>query len=358
MDKKTEVQDKIIKEDNLIVTEEEFANMIKMFAPGTNLRSGLDGILKAKKGALILIENENTHSIIDGGFRINTRFTPQKLVELSKMDGAIILSKDTKKINYANVLLTPSHKIKTQETGTRHKAGERSAKQTGSIVIAVSERKNEINIFYKNLKYLVLETDELLRKVNEHIQFLDKQKELFNSHVSMLNNLELRNYPNLMHATNVIQKGYLTQKIAKELQKNIIELGKEGPLLKIRLREIIKGVDRETDLVIKDYTKLNMRVTKTILEDYNYDDILREDYIMGALGYEGSVPKTTPIKGWRILSKTGLLDSEIAEIVKEAETIGRSIHSNPDFYKTILGEEKAKTFQEELRKVKMNNLIV
>src|SRR3990167_2778861 len=115
---KIEVQEKIVKTDNGKATEDEFSAILKMVAPGTNLRTALDGILKAKKGAIIAIGNNSLLPLIEGGFRINSRFTPQRLVELSKMDGALILSEDVKKIDYANVLLTPDNKIKSSETGT------------------------------------------------------------------------------------------------------------------------------------------------------------------------------------------------------------------------------------------------
>src|SRR3989344_5340032 len=95
------------------VSEDELFSVLKRIAPGTNLRTGLDGALKAGKGALIVFENESLEPLLDGGFKINCRFTPQRLVELSKMDGAIILDKDAKKILHSNILLTPDSKIKT-----------------------------------------------------------------------------------------------------------------------------------------------------------------------------------------------------------------------------------------------------
>src|SRR3989344_9505306 len=101
-----EIQQTIIPSNNIKVTEEEFFSVLKTISPGTNLRTALDSILKAKRGALIVVENENLLPLIDGGFRVNCKFTPQRMTELSKMDGAIILSKDMKKINYTNVLLT------------------------------------------------------------------------------------------------------------------------------------------------------------------------------------------------------------------------------------------------------------
>ncbi|MDO8508671.1 MAG: DNA integrity scanning diadenylate cyclase DisA [Nanoarchaeota archaeon] len=356
MDKK-EVQEKIIPSQENKVTEEEFSAILKVVAPGTNLRTSLDGALKAHKGALVVIENESVPSLIDGGFKLNTKFTPQKLVELTKMDGAIVLSKDIKKITYANVLLTPESKISTQETGTRHKAAERTAKQASTLVIAISERKHEITLFYKNRKHPLINTDELLRKANEHIQLLEKQRELFDSNIEKLNILELRNYPSLNQAIQVVQKGYLIQKIAEELKRYTIELGKEGMLLKIRLKELVKDVEEETDYIIKDYTQFNFKRSKNLIEDLQYDEILDNDHILEILGYDKSTPTISVIKGWRILSKTSLHESEIAQVINEAGSLGKSLHSNIDFYRKILGEEKAYLLKEELSRIKLNNIV-
>lgn len=335
------------------VPEEEFNVILKTIAPGSGLRSALDGTLKAGKGALIVIENELVIPIIDGGFRVNCRFTPQRLIELTKMDGAIILSKDMKRINHANVLLTPDSKIKTAETGTRHKAGERTAKQTGTLVIAISERKNEINLFYKNIKYNVKNTNEILRKANDHIQILEKQRDLFDKNVEKLNRLELRNHPSLTQALNVIQKGRLIQKIAADMKKYVIEAGIEGTLLKTRLKEIVLGVDKETNLVIKDYTKLDLKKSKILLESLSYDEILDQENILSMLAYEKLV-QNTPIKGWRLLSRTSLPEAEIAAIIKAAGTLGKAINSNTSLYAPIIGQENAQLFKEEIDKIKLN----
>jgi len=358
MESKKEIQEKIVQEKIGKVSEEEFSSILKIVAPGTNLRTALDGVLRAHKGAIIAIENENLFSLLDGGFRLNTKFTAQKLVELSKMDGAIVLSKDMKKINYANVLLTPDSKITTFETGTRHKAAERTAKQANTLVIAISERKHEINLFYKNRKYSLTNTDELLRKANEQIQILEKQRELFDNNIEKLNIIELRNYPSLNQAILVVQKGYLIQKISENLKKITIELGKEGTLLKIRLKELIKDVEYETDLIIKDYTQVNLKRSKTLLDDLPYDEILDNDRILEVLGYDKMNPQSVPIKGWRILGKTSLHESEIAQIVNEAGSLGRSLHSNIEFYKKILGYDKAQTLKEELNKIKLNHIMI
>jgi diadenylate cyclase len=352
MRKKSEIQENIIKTEEDKVTEEDFLSVLKTVAPGTNLRTAIDGALSTGKGALIVIENDKLLSIMDGGFRINTRFTPQKLIELTKMDGAIILSKDMKKINFANVLLTPDSKIKTFETGTRHKAAERTAKQIKNLTIAISERKNQITLYYKNQRYHLRQAEELLRKANENIQLLENQRELFDNHVERLNKSETQNYFNLNLAINLIQKGELIQKIAEDLKQYVVELGREGTLLKIRLREIKGGVERENDLIIKDYTKLDLKKSKVLLKTLTYEEILDDENILSALAYENQT-RSDPIKGWRLLSKTSLQEQEIAQIIKETGDVEKILLEGESRFAEILSDKnKAQKFKEEIEKLK------
>jgi len=355
MEEKKEVQVTITlqKIPNEKASEEEILNVIKMVAPGTNLRTALDGALKSGKGALIVVENEKLLPLLDGGFRVNCRFTPQRLVELTKMDGAIIISSDLKRINYANVLLTPDSRIKSSETGTRHKAAERTAKQIEDLVIAISERRHEINIFYKNVKYNLKPTDELLRKANVQLSLVEKHREIFDKLIEKLNRLEMRNYLSLSTALQVIQKGKLIQKITKDLKKHIIELGNEGLHLKTRLKELTANVENETDLVIKDYTHLDLKKSKLLLDSLTYDEILEQDNILRLLAYE-SKTESLPLKGWRLLSKTQLEDAEIALLVKEMGSLGKIIHSPSSSYSFLLGEEKASKFKDEIERMKFN----
>jgi diadenylate cyclase len=339
--------------ENKKVSEEEFLSVIKSIAPGTHIRTALDEALRAGRGGLIVIENEKIYPLLDGGFRVNCRFTPQKMVELAKMDGAIILSNDLKKIVYANVTLAPDSSIKTCETGTRHKAAERTAKQISGLAIAISERKHEIHVYYKNMRYHLKHTGDLLRKANEQIQLLEKHRESFDKYTEDLNKLEVKNNLNLACPVHVIQKGRLIQKIAKELKRYIVELGSEGTLLKTRLKEIVMGVEEETDFVIKDYTKLDVKKSRILLESLTYDEILENENIMRVLAYE-SLAQLSPVKGWRVLSKTSLQEAELAAIVKEMGNLNSIINCNPNLFTRIIGEDKARIFKDEIERIKSN----
>ena len=153
------------------IKEDPIADILKKIAPGTPIREGLENILKARTGALLLItdKQEVINEIVDGGFNINEDYSSSKLYELAKMDGAIVLSGDMKKILFANAQLIPSYQIPTLETGTRHRTAERTAKQTGELVISISQRRNIITIFKDNYRYILEDTDVVLSKANQAI---------------------------------------------------------------------------------------------------------------------------------------------------------------------------------------------
>lgn len=353
MVEKKEIQQKIIekKESNNRVPDEEFYSILRLVSPGTSLRTALDGIVNSGKGALIVAENEELIPIIDGGFRVNAKFSSQKLVELSKMDGAIVLSKDMKRINSVNVQLSPSIKIKTSETGTRHKAAERTAKQIGSLVIAVSERKKEITIFYKNRKHVLKSTSDILRKSSENIQILERQRELFENYLERLNKIEIRNYVSLHQAIKTIQKGKVIQKISEDLKKTIIEIGTEGVLLKTRLKEILMDVEKETNLIVKDYANIDYKRSILILDSLSYEELLDRDKVFNALDCIGK-PAPPELKGWRLLSKTSLTDAEMAKLIKELGSLEEILKCD---LKKYLEEEKAAITKAELDRLKLEN---
>jgi|TARA_Y100000296_G_C5173946_1_gene258910 diadenylate cyclase len=351
MSEKKEIQIKILKENKEKATKEDFLNILRQISPGTNMRAALEGVVSAKKGALIVVGNEFIDNLTDGGFKINCRFTPQRVIELAKMDGAILLSKDMKRITHANILLTPDTKIKTKETGTRHKAAERIAKQAGIMAMAVSERKNEINIYYKNLKYHLRSTSEVLRRATETLHILEKQRELFDDNLTQLNFSEVYDDLDLKQACKVIQKGKSIQKILKSQEKTLIELGNEGGALRLRIKELIRGVEKETDLIIKDYTKLNLKKTKNILGSLTYDELIDSENIITALAREES-DKIEEIKGWRILSKTKIEERKIASLLKEFGNLSKILSLEKAQFNNLLGEHNSKIFYKAIEKLK------
>ena len=211
-----------------------------MISPGTPLRNGLDNVLKAKTGGLIVIaSNEEIMSVVDGGFAINSDYSPAFVYELAKMDGAIVISGDMKKILYAIAQLKPDYSIETSETGTRHRTAERVAKQTGAIVIAISQRRNIITVYQGEHKYVVEEISKIFTKANQAIQTLEKYKAVLDQAVMSLNALEFKDMVTIYDVALVIQKMEMVMRITNIIESYVIELGIEGNLVSMQLEEFM-----------------------------------------------------------------------------------------------------------------------
>jgi len=162
-----------------------------------------------------------------GGFKIDEEYTAARLYELAKMDGAIILSSDLKRILYANAQLIPSPSIETNETGTRHRTAERTAKQTGKIVISISQRRNIITIFKENIRYILEDTSKVLTKANQALQTLQRYKTVFDEKLITLNEYEFNDIVSLENVIVAIQRAEMVMKVTEMVQMQIYELGEE-----------------------------------------------------------------------------------------------------------------------------------
>src|SRR5207248_1821002 len=141
------------------------------------LREGLDRILQANMGALIVVgDGPEVLAICSGGFLLDAEFTPQRLSELAKMDGAIILASDASRIARANVHLVPNPHVPTSETGTRHRTAERVARSIPVPVISVSEDMSMIAVYVGDLKHPLEPIQRLLNRANQALQTLERYK--------------------------------------------------------------------------------------------------------------------------------------------------------------------------------------
>ena len=187
--------------------DKEIKSILKVVAPGTQLREGLENILRAKTGALIVLgDSEEIMKLVDGGFMINAEYNSSYIYELAKMDGAIILSSDLKRILFANTQLVPDSSIPTFETGTRHRTANRVAKQTGAIVIAISQRRHIISVYKNDLKYVLRESSVVLARANQAIQTLEKYVSVLDRVLNNLNTQEFQDMVTLMDVTTAYKE--------------------------------------------------------------------------------------------------------------------------------------------------------
>lgn len=326
-----------------------FMEVLGKLAPGKNLRTALDDILEGKTGALIVVDCPELRNLLDGGFRINSSFTSQKLAELAKMDGAIILSDDLKRVLLANVLLVPDAKILTNETGTRHKAAERTAKQTGTIVIAVSERRNKISLFYEDKKYILEDSENLLRRATETLNILEKQREIFDDILKNLNVLEVTKLVSVGDVCSVLQRIEVIIKMMETMKRYLIELGNQGVIIRMRLMEIFKGIESLEDHLLRDYSNKPQNVKK-IFDEITFEGVIDTESLSRMI-FETSPDTTIIPRGYRLLEKLNLTEREIKTLIETFENLSGILDADQEEIGKIL-KGKSESFKKELDNLK------
>lgn len=345
----------------MIYMNEEMLEILKLVAPGTMLRDGLENILKAKTGALIVVsDSDDILKIADGGFKIDEEFTSTNIYELAKMDGAIILSSDLKRIIRANVQLNPDFSIKTGETGTRHKTAERVAKQTGELVISISERRGIITLFKGDFRYVINDTQSVLMRANQTLQALEKYKTVFDNMLSILSEHEFDDIVSLDTVVNCIYRSEIIMRMETDVRRSIIELGDEGRIVNMQLEELMANVEKEEKLIIEDYNNNKKNTVETILDEIRKIDrknLIVSEKIVKILGYEVTpdiLDLNVSPKGYRILSKIPKMPASIIE--KTVEAFGSLQHicsATIDELDDVegIGEIRAKIINQSLKRL-------
>ncbi len=263
--------------------------IFKIISPGSKLREAVGRIQEAKLGALIVLGNpEELKDVMGGGFELNAKYSPQRVYELSKMDGAIILSEDIETIYGANIQLQPNYNIETDESGTRHQAAHRIAQQKGNLVITVSERRNKITVYLGKFRYLLNDIGDLLTKASQAITALEK----YSVNIEKIRtNLSILEYDNTVMLFDIIEcfRMYgLFFRMSEELTEYMAELGTEGRLIKIQYEEIMLNKNESFEALIRDYQKDCAKVERIVskVKDLSKEDLLDDEKILNLLGYD------------------------------------------------------------------------
>src|SRR5947199_4949383 len=211
-------------------------NALERIAPGTDLRQGIDDIIRSREGALIVIGDPHELSFLfSGGIRLDVPFTPQLIYEVAKMDGAIIVNPTLTKLAYANVQLMPDPTIPSDETGTRHRTAERGAKQTGPLVVSVSQQRETVTVFVGPARYQLDPVADVLAKTNQALGTLETYRVRLEQVLLRLTALEFQNAVVLDDVLVVLQRAEMTARIADRITRDCVELGGEGPLIRLPL---------------------------------------------------------------------------------------------------------------------------
>ncbi len=246
---------------------DEMRDALAKIAPGTPLRAGIERVVRAKAGALLVVnDGPDVLSICSGGFLVDAPFTPQRLSELAKMDGAIIISANCDRIARANVHLVPDPTVPTSETGTRHRTAEKVARSLKVPVVSASEEMGVINLYAGDSKHQLQDIGRLLDRANQALQTLERYKVRLDDALVGLMSAELEDAASLRDVATVVQRGAMVNRIAEEIETMIVELGVDARLLRLQIDEIYGDIDDELELVIADYLPAGRSAADTLTE--------------------------------------------------------------------------------------------
>lgn len=292
-------------------------------APGTPLRDGIDRVVRAKTGALLVLSDEpEVLAICSGGFLVDAPYSPQRLSELAKMDGAIVLSEDGGRIARANVHLVPDPTVPTSETGTRHRTAERVARSLGVPVISASEEMGVINVYAGGSKHQLQEIGRLLDRANQALQTLERYKQRLDDAIANLTAVEVEDVVTLRDVVAVVQRGEMVHRIADEIETMIIELGLDARLLRLQLDELYGEIDDELDLVVADYLPPGRDVERTLEEMSRLtdDEVLDLRIAAGTLHRDldcTDLEQEVAPKGLRLLHRVSRLPARTAGLIAD-----------------------------------------
>jgi len=337
-------------------------------APGTELRAGIDDIIRSHEGALIVVGDPSELSFLfSGGIRLDQPFTPQLLYELAKMDGAIIVNLSLTKLAYANVQLMPDPTIASAETGTRHRTAERVAKQTGALVISISQQRETVTIFIGQTRYQLDPIADVLAKTNQALATLETYRTRLEQVLTRLTALEFQNAVVLDDVLVVLQRAELTSRMAEEIERECVELGSEGRLIRLQLRELVGEVPRERAAVVRDYAASpdsgNAQTAVGALARLSYGELLDAERLSELLGYGADVnplDHSVAPRGYRVLShiprlSEGVINRVVADL-DGLEAIVRASHRELEAVGGV-GPGRARDIREGLRRLQEHNLV-
>jgi diadenylate cyclase len=323
--------------------------VLRRFAPGTPLRVAVELIHAQGTGALILIgSGNNLEDLCSGGFHLyETGFTAQRIAELAKMDGGIVIDDERNLITRANVHFIPDPSIETNETGTRFRTAERLAVQTRNDVLAVSEEGWRTAVVYRNgERHELARPADLLAGANNSLNSLERLRRRLQSAEDRLTRAEVDDVVVVRDVLTVLARAALVSRMHGEVQRILVALGGEGGLIRIQATDLAEGVAELADNVFADYRKRSgKRPVFERLADVPNDELHDMAALASALGFPDVEEGLEP-RGLRALSRVPRLPEPVRQsLVAHFRGFQRLLHADASDFEKVEGVGRARAQQ-------------
>lgn len=341
---------------------------IETVAPGTPLRQAVDDVIRSHEGALIVLGDPVELSFLySGGIRLDAPFRPQLLYELAKMDGAIIVDSAVRRLAWANVQLMPDPTIPSDETGTRHRTAERVAKQTGALVVSVSQQRETVTVFVGQARYQLDPVADVLAKTNQALGTLETYRQRLEQVLTRLTALEFQNAVVVDDVLVTLQRAEMTSRMAERIGRDCVELGSEGRLIRLQLEELVGDVPAERDAIVRDYHAVSGEedATRALagLRELPYEELLEFGRLLELLGYDRGVsPLDTSVqpRGYRVLSHIPRVpEAVVRRVVGDFGSLDSVVRASQRDLEAVdgVGAVRAREIREGLRRLQEHNLV-
>lgn len=341
---------------------------LRAVAPGTELREGLERILRGRTGALIVVgQGHGVEAMTTGGFALDVPFTSTGVRELAKMDGAIVLDDDVSRIVYAGVHLMPDPAIHTEETGTRHRTADRVARQTGLPVISVSASMHIIALYLGESRYVLEEAGAVIARANQAVATLERYRSRLDEVTDALSALEIEDLVTVRDVAAVGQRLEMVRRISAEIETYVLELGTDGRLLSLQLDELIGGVTPDRGLLVRDYlptgrARHTPEAVLTALTEIEASSLVDLGAVAQAMriGDETNLDAPLTPRGYRLLSRVPRLPSTVVDrLVQHFGSLQKLLAATMDDLQAVdgVGELRARGVREGLSRLAESSIL-
>jgi diadenylate cyclase len=261
----------------------------------------------------------------------------------------------------------PDPTIPSVETGTRHRTAERVAKQTGALVISVSQQRETVTIFVGQARYQLDPVADVLAKTNQALGTLETYRMRLDQVMTRLTALEFQNAVVLDDVLVTLQRAEMTSRMAERIDRDTIELGSEGRLIRLQLEELVGNVPAERDAIVRDYHAAGGGPEATLalegLRALTYQGLLDFDRLGELLGVARGVSAldySMQPRGYRVLSHIPRLpESAVRKVVAHFESLDAVVRASQRDLEAVegVGSVRAREIREGLRRLQEHNLV-
>jgi diadenylate cyclase len=234
-------------------------------------------------------------------------------------------------------------------------------------VISISQQRSTISVYTGQARYQLDPVPDVLAKTNQALATLETYRQRLEQVLTRLTALEFQNAVVLDDVLVVLQRAEMTTRMAAEIERDCVELGAEGRLIKMQLTELIGDVPSERVAVVYDYhvdgDGPKAQLALAGLHALPYRQLLEFERLAELLGHPRDVNPldySVSPRGFRVLSHIPRLPDQIAKgVVSEMDGLDSIVRASQRDLEAIpgVGAVRAREIREGLRRLQEHNLV-